>query len=103
VAVQRGPLVYCLELPGDPGADLDALAIDQAAGLRDEPADGPGDVAVQVRATGHRLPVPELAPWPYHRAGPATGAGEPTELHLIPYYAWANRGPSTMRVWIPYH
>jgi hypothetical protein len=26
----------------------------------------------------------------------------PTSLKLIPYYAWANRGPSAMQVWIPY-
>ena len=24
------------------------------------------------------------------------------ELTFIPYYAWANRGPSAMRVWVPY-
>ena len=23
------------------------------------------------------------------------------ELTLTPYHSWANRGPSTMRVWIP--
>jgi uncharacterized protein len=27
---------------------------------------------------------------------------KPTSLRLIPYYAWANRGPSAMQVWIPY-
>jgi hypothetical protein len=26
----------------------------------------------------------------------------PTTLKLIPYYAWANRGPAAMQVWIPY-
>ena len=26
----------------------------------------------------------------------------PTKLKLIPYYAWANRGPASMQVWIPY-
>jgi len=25
-----------------------------------------------------------------------------TTLRLIPYYAWANRSPSAMQVWIPY-
>ncbi|MDI6828795.1 MAG: hypothetical protein QME62_09955, partial [Armatimonadota bacterium] len=25
------------------------------------------------------------------------------DLTLIPYYAWANRGPSHMEVWIPVH
>jgi hypothetical protein len=24
------------------------------------------------------------------------------DLTFIPYYAWANRGPSAMRVWVPY-
>ncbi len=26
----------------------------------------------------------------------------PTTLTLIPYYAWANREPASMQVWIPY-
>ena len=26
----------------------------------------------------------------------------PTTVRLIPYYAWANREPAAMQVWIPY-
>jgi uncharacterized protein len=26
----------------------------------------------------------------------------PTTVKLIPYYAWANRDPASMQVWIPY-
>ena len=26
----------------------------------------------------------------------------PATLRLIPYYAWANRAPSPMQVWVPY-
>jgi DUF1680 family protein len=26
----------------------------------------------------------------------------PTTVKLIPYYAWANREPASMQVWIPY-
>jgi DUF1680 family protein len=26
----------------------------------------------------------------------------PTKLRLIPYYAWSNRVPSPMQVWVPY-
>jgi DUF1680 family protein len=26
----------------------------------------------------------------------------PTTIRLIPYYAWANRDPASMQVWIPY-
>jgi DUF1680 family protein len=32
------------------------------------------------------------------RQGPAAKA---VELTLIPYYAWANRGPAKMEVWMP--
>ncbi|MFI5695486.1 hypothetical protein ACIA58_26780 [Kribbella sp. NPDC051586] len=38
------------------------------------------------------------------RPGPRTPAGRPArslEVPLIPYRDWAERGPSTMRVWIP--
>jgi DUF1680 family protein len=28
--------------------------------------------------------------------------GREVELTFIPYYAWANREPSAMRVWVPY-
>ena len=31
-----------------------------------------------------------------------TFASTPTTLRLIPYYAWANREPSAMQVWVPY-
>jgi DUF1680 family protein len=99
VAVERGPLVYCLELPG--GGDIDGLAVDSTAPLAEEPATGPGDVAVQLRAAGRRWRYPASGLWPYadvdiEHTGPA-------ELPLIPYYAWGNRGPSTMRVFIPYY
>ena len=34
----------------------------------------------------------------YFEAEPET---EQTEMTLIPYYAWANRGLNQMRVWLP--
>jgi DUF1680 family protein len=38
--------------------------------------------------------------WPY--AGPAQARTEQTApVALVPYHAWAERGPSTMRVWLP--
>ena len=46
-----------------------------------------------------RLPLDD-APWPYGAPAPA-GDAEPVEVPLVPYHEWAQRGPSTMRVWIP--
>jgi hypothetical protein len=33
----------------------------------------------------------------------STSNSRKTSLRLIPYYAWANREPSAMKVWIPCH
>lgn len=100
VAVERGPLVYCLELLGEHTAQIDALALHPSVPPHDEPVTGPGDVAVALRVSARRLRLPEPGEWPY-RPGLAASVGGPVEARLIPYYAWANRGPSTMRVWIP--
>jgi hypothetical protein len=37
----------------------------------------------------------------YRPLGSGDIAMEETDLTAIPYYAWANRGPSHMAVWIP--
>lgn len=108
VAVQRGPLVYCAEsLVGVPDAvDLDTFHVDLAVPPQDVPLDGPGDARTGVRVRGsHTAAEPDRA-WPYADAAtsaPTRGAAsrDATALDLVPYYAWSNRGPSTMRVWIP--
>jgi hypothetical protein len=40
------------------------------------------------------------AGWPY-ASTEARAAREIGEVALVPYHDWANRGPSTMRVWLP--
>ncbi|NUP24667.1 MAG: glycoside hydrolase family 127 protein [Streptomyces sp.] len=97
-AVQRGPLVYCAESVDLPeGGEVDAVRVDTSA----EPVDGP-DATVVVPGD---LTAPDELPestWPY---GPpdraATPSAESTGIVLVPYHSWANRGPSTMRVWLP--
>ena len=38
-----------------------------------------------------------------YRPASAEALGErEVTLTAVPYYAWANRGPGTMRVWIPH-
>lgn len=97
-AVQRGPLVYCAESVDLPeGREVDAIRVDPSA----EPEDGPDDT---VRVPGE-LAAPDEPPhtaWPYRPLDRvATPAAEPTGIALVPYHSWANRGPSTMRVWLP--
>ncbi|MEU0410635.1 beta-L-arabinofuranosidase domain-containing protein [Streptomyces griseorubiginosus] len=95
VAVQRGPLVYCAESVDLPdGRDVDAVRVDPAT----EPVDGPDGTVV----VPGELAEPPTRAWPYQpldRAG--VPAAEEQGITLVPYNSWANRGPSTMRVWLP--
>jgi DUF1680 family protein len=106
VAVQRGPLVLCAEsVVGAPDAvDLDRFRVDTGAAPVDVVVTGPSDIRTAVRVTGRLAPAPPDRDWPYRPLAKAPAADEsPVEVRadLIPYYAWSNRGPSTMRVFIP--
>jgi hypothetical protein len=91
VALERGPLVYCAEWPDSPNHHVRNLMLPDDAKLTAEfRADLLNGVTViKGRAFG-------LA---YNEQGQA-GKNEQDFL-AIPYYAWANRGPGEMLVWIP--
>src|SRR4051812_23073355 len=60
------------------------------------------EVDGRVQVQGTIVPLPD-DPWPYQHPQSSAGTSEPVTvpLPLIPYHDWANRGASTMRVWIP--
>lgn len=90
-AVQRGPLVYCLE-GIDNGENLRSLAYD-SNGTQKLVFDQ--DIgAYRIDADGFQKPSFFSLYRPYDPAM------NPVTLHFIPYYAFANRGPSEMIVWI---
>jgi uncharacterized protein len=93
VAVERGPLVLCVESVDLPEArHVDHVRVDPAVPPRDE--DG-------VVVSGRLLDPPDGA-WPYFDGeGERAAEGEDVDVPLVPYNSWANRGPSTMRVWLP--
>jgi DUF1680 family protein len=92
VAVERGPLVLCAESVDLPGE----RSVDQ---FRVDPAVPPRDEAEHVVVSA-QLIDPPARPWPYG-ADDDAATSPPTDVALIPYHQWANRGPSTMRVWLP--
>jgi hypothetical protein len=75
-------------------------------GVRVDPSVPPRDAGDAVVVTG-RLVEPVDRPWPYDSGGrddPGESDEEPeadVDVPLVPYHTWANRGPSTMRVWLP--
>jgi DUF1680 family protein len=105
VAIERGPLVYALEQPDqEPGAVVDDLQIDVAGTLSDEFLPDLLGGVTAVRASGAVVPGPDAgADAPYRSAAEAVTPEVTREVTLtaIPYYAWANRGPQPMRVWVP--
>ncbi|MFF4394317.1 glycoside hydrolase family 127 protein [Streptomyces sp. NPDC001480] len=102
VAIERGPLVYCLEQADHPGGGLDDVVVDTTRPLavKHRP-DLLGGVTTVV-AAGRRRHLTDAGWWPYATAGDSPAAdGEPVELTAVPYYAWANREDGSMRVWLP--
>jgi uncharacterized protein len=84
--------VMCAESEVPGAADIAALRVDPSTPPRED--DG-GSVVV----SGRLIDPPDWS-WPY-AAEPAASGGDIVEVPLIPYHQWANRGPSTMRVWLP--
>jgi hypothetical protein len=102
VAIERGPLVYCLEQADHPNARIADLAIDASASLRSAWEPGRLDGVAVVRATGWEVDTESWRDRLYRPVGSASSPPRrPTALTAIPYYAWANREPGAMRVWIP--
>lgn len=92
VAVERGPEVFALEsVDLSEGGDVGDVALTIATA----PTEENGRVWVDV---ARRVAQPDG--WPYTTTAP-NGPGDTERVALVPYHDWGNRGPSTMRVWIP--
>ncbi|HET8845612.1 MAG TPA: beta-L-arabinofuranosidase domain-containing protein [Ktedonobacteraceae bacterium] len=96
VALQRGPLIYCLET-ADNAVPLHRIRIPETGELQSHfDATLLGGVVV-IEGDASVLEVEDWAGELYR----ATPAGRHSyTLVAIPYYAWDNRQPGEMRVWI---
>jgi uncharacterized protein len=100
VAVQRGPVVYCVEstdLPG--GVRVQDVVVPRGIDLKPRFDPGPlgGVTVLEGRAEARR--EPDWTGSLYREL--ATTPPKPFDLRLIPYFAWGNRGRSEMSVWLP--
>lgn len=100
VAIRRGPIVYCLE------------SVDLPAGVRVSEVVIPRDIVLEPRfisgllggvvvLEGEAEVFPE-GDWSnrlYREMPRQTPRHVP--IRLIPHYAWDNRGPSEMSIWLP--
>lgn len=91
-AVEVGPLVYALESVDLPGhAHVDRFVADTSR--------APSRSADGVFVTGW-LEASDIESWPYTEHARPRESNAVQTVALTPYHAWANRGPSTMRVWM---
>lgn len=103
VALMRGPLLYCLEGADHPG--LDPRDVVLPAGSELEDVFCPDVLGGVVVLRGAADVLPPDAGWEdrlYRTAGTchlSTGQAA-ANLTAIPYYAWANREPGPMQVWL---
>ncbi|MCA2219654.1 glycoside hydrolase family 127 protein [Nonomuraea aurantiaca] len=85
---------------GAPDPVAGAPAADPTADPATGPAAGPAvDPVVEIEVAV-LLGTPATDNWPY-RPVPDAPEGVDTVLRLVPYHRWGNRGPATMRVWLP--
>ncbi|MBI4877673.1 MAG: glycoside hydrolase family 127 protein [Acidobacteria bacterium] len=107
-AVTRGPLVYCLEQPDqkDGAPVLESSFVLSGGAAKDFLPEFRADLLGGVTVLRHRgaasaRPFSEIPLYQtLDRA--ERKPGKPIDLVLIPYYAFMNRGPAAMQVWIPY-
>ncbi|WP_236008150.1 glycoside hydrolase family 127 protein [Levilactobacillus andaensis] len=96
VAIQRGPMVYCAE-QADNSADLWNYRVAADADLTyhfdADLLNGVGEIT--AKAAVRKTPATTDL---YADYQPTTW--QPTDLTLVPYYAWANRADGQMRVWL---
>lgn len=97
VALQRGPIVYCLE-QCDHKVDVRSIRLPDKAGL---------EARLEKRLLGGAMVIEGVARsqgWEskgslYQSAGRAPG--QPAKIRAIPYCLWDNRKGGAMAVWLP--
>lgn len=97
VAIQCGPLVYCLE-EVDNGKGLQRIYLPKDSELQLERRTDKLLGINEIHTKGYRLK--ELEDETVLYASDTNWEYEPVDLTYIPYYAWANRGENEMTVWV---
>ncbi len=90
LAIERGPLVYCVEsadLPAE--VDLEELEVEASVQPEARPRPDVADGLVGLSLAAFR------------RAADGEAASQAIDVGAIPYYAWANHSAGAMRVWLP--
>jgi DUF1680 family protein len=92
-AFERGPIVYCLEGPDNKDSLVQNILINKNAiadaNYHADLLNGVNVISTEGKSAKRQLKTDSILQ-------------TDQMVRAIPYYAWANRGPSEMTVWIPY-
>jgi len=103
-AVQRGPIVYCLEGLDQPkGVSLAEVALRDASasGFSESFEEGLLGGVVALHYEGLAIEASEARRALYFPSTAQANRSSKVPLTFIPYYAWNNRQPTEMLVWTP--
>jgi len=93
-AFERGPIVYCLEGPDNRDSTVNNITVNKLAVTnavyKPQMLNGVEVITTEGQSAKRQLNSDQLLLTDQN-------------VTAIPYYAWANRGPSEMTVWIPYN
>lgn len=99
VAIQRGPIVYCLEQE-DNGKDLHLIKLPKNVQYKCEFDSELLLGVVKIKARGEKFIVKDDWGESLYSSDDNEDLYEEKVLTFIPYYSWANRNDGEMRVWI---
>lgn len=98
VALGRGPLIYCLE-QADHEAPIGRIRLPDAAALAPRFEPGLLGGVVVLEGAAEAAHADGWGDALYRERPPET---RPCRIRAVPYYAWGNREPGAMAVWITY-
>ncbi|MDO4338325.1 MAG: glycoside hydrolase family 127 protein [Eubacteriales bacterium] len=98
-AVERGPLVYCLETPDAQVKNLGDLLLPSDAEFKEIPFDIEGKNLLALETEAYVLEKQDGQQGLYRTLECKEVRTVP--IRMIPYFAWDNRGNGEMMVWMP--
>ncbi|MBP1040288.1 glycoside hydrolase family 127 protein [Vagococcus sp. BWB3-3] len=100
VAIERGPLVYCLESPDCSLDSLDECMVDISTTFETESLDlcDRGLIGLKGEMLHRKISNYDVSAL-YQPLQHVTL--EKTKVSLVPYFAWDNRGFGEMKIWLP--
>ena len=99
VAVKRGPVVYCVESV-DMGKDQNIFNVTIPANIQLTPK----LIKIQnsdIMSLEGNAKLVQTGDWKNQLYKEVSKDNKTTQIKLVPYYTWGNRGHSEMSVWMP--